>query len=178
MSAEAKGPWPHTVTYQSRWLDNDQYGHLNNSSYYLIADSTINAYLVNSCGIQPFIHPSSSSPHSPTTSNVSSSLSSTGGKDVKDVVGLVISNSCRYFAACSFPAPLKVGLRVVKLGKSSVTYQVSIREEKAEETAALITTTHVFVDRVSRRPVPMPPPLKGGLQKLLIEQQEETRSKL
>lgn len=97
---------------------------------------------------------------------------------MKEVVGLVISNSCRYFASCSFPSSLKVGLRVVKLGKSSVTYQVSIGEERAGETAALITSTHVFVDRVSRRPVPMPAPLKDGLEKLLVEQEEDTRSKL
>ncbi|SPO20511.1 related to thioesterase [Ustilago trichophora] len=176
--AEAKGPWPHTVTYQTRWLDNDQYGHLNNSSYYLIADSIINAYLIDRCGIQPFIHPSSSSSSTSTTTSSAPS----GEKDVKEVVGLVISNSCRYFASCSFPSPLKVGLRVVKLGRSSVTYQVSIGEEaakKAEETAALITSTHVFVDRVTRRPVSMPTKLKDPLAKLLVDvDSQESRSKL
>lgn len=164
--SEAAGPWPHTVTYQTRWLDNDQYGHLNNSSYYLIADSIINAYLVNQCGIQPFIDPSSSQ-----SSKSAASPASSTEKNVKDVVGLVVSNSCRYFASCSFPHPLRVGLRVIKLGKSSVTYQVSIAEESQKEAAALITSTHVFVDRVTRRPVTMPPPLKIPLEKLLIQTQ-------
>ncbi|KAJ9476346.1 Thioesterase [Pseudozyma hubeiensis] len=167
--SEAKGPWPHTVTYQTRWLDNDQYGHLNNSSYYLVADSIINAYLVNACGIQPFIQPSSSTTSTPAASPASE-------KDVSSIVGLVISNSCRYYASCSFPTPLKVGLRVVKLGKSSVTYQVSISEE-GKEVAALITSTHVFVDRHSRKPVAMPGRLREPLSKILVES-EQTRSKL
>ncbi|CDS00529.1 uncharacterized protein SPSC_02078 [Sporisorium scitamineum] len=168
--AEAKGPWPHTTTYQTRWLDNDQYGHLNNSSYYLVADSIINAFLVNECGIQPFIQPSS------TTAPLPSSASPSSEKDVSEIVGLVISNSCRYYASCTFPRPLKVGLRVVKLGKSSVTYQVWIGEEGVGEVAALITSTHVFVDRVSRRPVAMPGRLKGPLSTLLVE--EGLQSKL
>ena len=156
-----------------------RYGHLNNSSYYLIADSIINAYLIDKCGIQPFLHPSASSAIPVTTT--SSSTATASEKDVKEVVGLVISNSCRYFASCSFPAPLRVGLRVVKLGKSSVTYQVSIGEEDAkEETAALITSTHVFVDRITRRPVTMPARLKDPLARLLVqvEEQQDSRSKL
>ncbi|CBQ68237.1 conserved hypothetical protein [Sporisorium reilianum SRZ2] len=166
--AEAKGAWPHTTSYQTRWLDNDQYGHLNNSAYYLVADSVINAYLVNQCGIQPFLPPTSS-PTSTSTPN--------SEKSVAEIVGLVISNACRYYASCSFPHPLRVGLRVVKLGKSSVTYQVSIGEERADEVAALITSTHVFVDRVSRRPVKMPGRLRGPLAALLVEQ-EGARAKL
>lgn len=93
---------------------------------------------------------------------------------MRDIVGLVISNSCRYFASCSFPTPLRVGLRVVKLGKSSVTYQVSIAEERAE-VAALITSTHVFVDRYTRRPVTMPGSVRGPLGKLLVEQSAESK---
>ncbi|TKY91046.1 hypothetical protein EX895_001045 [Sporisorium graminicola] len=168
--AEAKGPWPHTTTYQTRWLDNDQYGHLNNSTYYLVADSIINAFLVNECGIQPFVHASSSAP--------SSCPSTPSEKSVSEIVGLVISNSCRYYASCSFPQPLTVGLRVVTLGKSSVTYQVSIAESRAEgrEVAAVITSTHVFVDRVTRRPVQMPRRLREPLSRLLVL--EEARSKL
>jgi len=148
-----------------------RYGHLNNSSYYLIADSIINGYLVNHCGIQPFIHPSFTPVSGP------SSLSPPAEKDAQDVVGLVISNSCRYFASCSFPAPLEVRLRVVKLGKSSVTYQVSIAEEQSGsagegrtgDVAALITSTHVFVDRHTRRPESMPPQVRAALEKVSVQ---------
>ncbi|SNX84212.1 related to thioesterase [Melanopsichium pennsylvanicum] len=181
---EAKDAWPHTVTYQTRWLDNDQYGHLNNSSYYLIADSIINAYLINSCGIQPFIH---SSPSTVTSSSSSSPNSSSSkikeDKIASQVVGLVISNSCRYYASCSFPNPLTVALRLIKLGKSSVTYQVSIAEQGKLTSAALITSTHVFVNRVSRRPVTIPNITRDGLAKLVVDldQQQDAdnaRSKL
>lgn len=148
-----------------------RYGHLNNSSYYLIADSIINAYLVERCGIQPFLQPHSHS-HSTSSSSSTSSAAHSGEKGAHEIVGVVISNSCRYFASCSFPSPLMVRLRVVKLGKSSVTYQVSISEAKHGEqersTAALITSTHVFVDRVTRRPVTMPAPVKDSLHKILV----------
>ncbi|EST06735.1 hypothetical protein PSEUBRA_004658 [Kalmanozyma brasiliensis GHG001] len=189
--AEAQGVWPHKVTYQTRWLDNDQYGHLNNSSYYLIADSIINAYLVNACGIQPFIYPSATS-----SPSVPPSASSTGATsaptipakpptptspapqsndvDAASIVGLVISNSCRYFASASFPAPLDVGMRVIKLGTSSVTYQASIGEQGGQ-TAAVITSTHVFVDRHTRRPVKMPKAVREPLAKLLVELPKESK---
>ncbi|SPO42343.1 related to thioesterase [Moesziomyces antarcticus] len=178
---DSSGAWPHVTTYQTRWLDNDQYGHLNNSAYYLVADSVINAFLIEKCGIQPFIHPTDPAP---------ASASSTDEKQSRDVVGLVISNSCRYFASCSFPAPLRVGLRVVKLGTSSVTYQVSISEhgqhgqhgeqgeQGAQQAAALITSTHVFVDRITRRPATMPKQLRAPLEGLLVKIAEEEKAKL
>lgn len=150
-----------------------RYGHLNNSAYYLVADSVINAFLIEKCGIQPFIHPGDSAP-----------APSTDKKQSRDVVGLVISNSCRYFASCSFPAPLRVGLRVVKLGTSSVTYQVSISEygqhgvHDAQQAAALITSTHVFVDRITRRPATMPKQLRVPLEGLLVKIAGSEKAKL
>lgn len=166
--SQPEGAWPYAVTYQTRWLDNDQYGHLNNSSYYLIADSIINAYLISACGLEPYIHASSSAHRAP---------SSDSEKPRAHIVGLVITNSCRYFASCSFPSPLTVALRVVKLGNSSVTYQVSIREQNATQTAALITSTHVFVDRHTRTPVTIPKSFRVPLSTLFVDT-EEPRSKL
>ena len=87
------------------------------------------------------------------------------------MIGLVISSSARYYAPTSFPATLKVGLRVLRLGTSSVTYQVGIHhDDAAAASAAAVVTeaTHVFVDRHSRRPVKaMPALLRDGLERLL-----------
>ncbi|PWY97422.1 hypothetical protein BCV70DRAFT_239524 [Testicularia cyperi] len=218
--------WPHTTTYQTRWLDNDQYGHLNNSVYYLIADSVINAYLVQQCGLRPYLQPgrpSFSSSRADVESQNSKDGSANGnGSGDADVVALMISNSCTYFSSCAFPEPLLVGLRVTKLGTSSVRYQVAIRphphhppiqgvssprpppqpqpqpqpsstststltstststlgeiekeaEDEAEDAgekqwAAVIDATHVFVDRHSRRPKPIPSSIRTRLLQILV----------
>ncbi|KAF2240135.1 Thioesterase/thiol ester dehydrase-isomerase [Viridothelium virens] len=129
------------LDHRTRWIDNDMYDHMNNSVYYFLFDSVVNAYLIKSCGLHP-----------PTS----------------DLIGLVVHSHCDYFAPVGFPAVIELGLRVVKLGKSSVTYEIGVFEKDQEEVKAVGEFVHVFVDRHTRRPRAdgMGTQLKKGLQVL------------
>ncbi|PWN50596.1 hypothetical protein IE53DRAFT_87714 [Violaceomyces palustris] len=167
-----EGPWAFEMDLASRWLDNDQYGHINNSVYYLLHDTIVNLYLAERCGIKAFVH-------DPPTHG-----SSPGGGVVQnesDLIGLVVSSSANYFAPTSFPCKLRLKLRVVHLGSSSVRYECGIFEvpvvvagggeqQEVERQANVVTqTTHVFVHRYTRRPVKlMPERLRSGLQHLIV----------
>ncbi|CAO1633913.1 unnamed protein product [Sympodiomycopsis kandeliae] len=158
--------FPYWIDVQTRWSDNDQYGHVNNVVYYNAADAAINAFLIEKCGLEPFQH--------------SGSLSLSNSKELssKDVLGLMISTSAIYFAPASFPSILRVGLRVIKLGSSSVLFELGIFEKQLNSTerelplaAALTRATHVYVDRVNRRPVkPMPKEISDGLKGLIVNE--------
>ncbi|EPQ50329.1 Thioesterase/thiol ester dehydrase-isomerase [Gloeophyllum trabeum ATCC 11539] len=128
------------LPYRTRWSDNDQYAHVNNAVYYLFFDSIVNAYLIEHCGLAP--------PHS-------------------DLIGLVVSSHCQYFRPLSYPQVLDLALRVNKLGKSSVTYEVGVFEEGKDKPAAVGGYTHVFVDNKSRKPAALDEKTRHGLQKLL-----------
>lgn len=185
--------FPFYMDVQTRWLDNDQYGHLNNSTYYLITDTITNTYLIDHCGIEPFQHPKDQ----PQLSREAPAERPEPSEELKrptseSVIGLVISSSGDFYAPTSFPNLLRIGLRVIHLGNSSVTYEVGIFEIPANDPArrssslsshadkytlpkdalaAVITRkTHVFVDRQNRKPVkPMPLQLQHGLSKLKID---------
>ncbi|WP_421706028.1 acyl-CoA thioesterase [Alloalcanivorax xenomutans] len=122
----------------TRWSDNDLYGHVNNVTYYSYFDSTINRYLIEQGGLD--IHQG-------------------------DVIAYVVSSGCEYFEAAAYPDSLAVGMRVDKLGNSSVRYGLAVFG--AEGAAkALGHVVHVFVNRESGRPVPIPEPLRKALEKL------------
>jgi acyl-CoA thioester hydrolase len=123
----------------TRWMDNDMYGHVNNVVYYSWFDTVVNAHLIEQGALD--IH---------------------GG----DTIGLVIETQCNYFAPLAFPEPVEAGLRVAKLGESSVRYEVGLFAAGAPETAARGHFIHVYVDRASRRPVPLPARLRSVLEKL------------
>ena len=122
--------------------DNDMYHHMNNSVYSFIIDSIVNAYLIEKCGLDP---PSSKQ------------------------VGLVVSSYCDYFGSVAYPLVLDLGLRAVKLGKSSVKYEVGVFEQGQEDVRAVGGSTHVFVEQKSRRPGKdgMEPETRKGLTELL-----------
>ncbi len=126
-------------TIATRWMDNDAYGHVNNVVYYSWFDTAVNAYLIES-----------------------------GVLDIQqgDTIGLVIETQCNYFASLTFPEPVNVGIRVARLGTSSVRYEVGIFGA-SDLTAAKGHFVHVYVDKVTRRPVPLPVPLKTVLETLL-----------
>lgn len=126
---------------QTRWADNDLYGHVNNVAYYAYFDTAVNAFLIDQ-----------------------------GVLDLKagPVIGLVVETGCAYFAPLSFPDALETGLRVARLGTSSVTYQLGIFKQGGWEAAAQGHFVHVYVDRASRRPVPLPAPLRAVLEPLLV----------
>lgn len=123
----------------TRWADNDVYGHVNNVVYYGWFDTAVNAHLIESGALD--IH--------------------AGG-----VIGLVVETQCHYFEPLSFPQTVWAGLRVAHLGTSSVRYEVGLFADGADRTAAHGHFVHVYVDRASRRPVPLPDPLKKTLETL------------
>jgi acyl-CoA thioester hydrolase len=154
------------------------YGHLNNSIYAFLFDSVINTYLITHCGLNPSNSPSLSADGPPKTTQI----------------GLVVSSYCDYFASVSFPDVLDLCLRVSKLGKSSVTYEVGVfrrrpgrkevvgKEVDDEEEAVKVVGgfTHVFVEREGMRPAPgskgMDPGIRKGLEALIMDRRGEERT--
>lgn len=124
----------------TRWADNDVYGHVNNVVYYSWFDTAVNAYLIERGALD--IHAGA-------------------------VIGLVIETQCNYFAPLAFPQTVEAGLRVAHLGNSSVRYEVGLFAQGQETAAACGHFVHVYVDRETRRPVPLPAPLKKTLETLL-----------
>lgn len=123
----------------TRWMDNDVYGHVNNVVYYSWFDTAVNAYLIER-----------------------------GALDIHQgpVIGLVIETQCNYFAPLAFPQTVEAGLRVAHLGTSSVRYEVGLFAQGAELAAACGHFVHVYVDRETRRPAPLPEVLKTTLEAL------------
>lgn len=123
----------------TRWMDNDAYGHVNNVVYYSWFDTAVNAYLIERGVLD--IH--------------------TG-----ETIGLVIETQCNYFASLAFPQNVEAGLRVAHMGTSSVRYEVGLFAQGEPLTAAKGHFVHVYVDSKTRRPVPLPAPLKAVLEQL------------
>ena len=123
----------------TRWSDNDIYGHVNNVVYYSWFDTAVNAHLIEQGALD--IH---------------------GG----EVIGLVIETQCNYFAPLAFPQTVWAGLRVAHLGSSSVRYEVGLFADGEETAAACGHFVHVYVNRETRRPVPLPDLLKNTLETL------------
>lgn len=117
------------VPLSTRWMDNDVYGHLNNVVYYSLFDSAVNGVLV-----------------------------AAGALDLQrgEAIGLVVETQCSYFEPLAFPQPVEAGLRVAHVGASSVRWEVGIFAAGGALTAARGRFVHVWVDRGSRRPVPLP----------------------
>ena len=126
-------------TITTRWMDNDQYGHVNNVVYYSWFDTAVNAHLIEQ-GV----------------------LDTENGT----VIGFVIETQCQYFAPLAFPQNVEAGIRVAHIGSSSVRYEVGLFAEGAPETAAKGHFIHVYVDRATQRPVPLPTALKSVLEQL------------
>jgi acyl-CoA thioester hydrolase len=136
----ARDEYVHQRTIPTRWHDNDVYGHVNNVEYYAFFDTVINAWLIEE-----------------------------GGLDIHDgqVIGLCAESHCQFHAAFAFPEPVEAWLRVGKLGRTSVRYEVGLFREGAEEPAGSGWFVHVFVDRDTRRPAEIPPPLRAALERLI-----------
>ena len=131
-----RGAYPHFLPITTRWMDNDAYGHVNNVVYYSFFDTVVNRFLIDS-GAMDF----------------------TAGP----VIGLVVETGCHYFAPVSYPETVHAGLRVAHLGNSSVRYEVGIFRDDDPLTAARGHFVHVYVDRVTRRPVRLPEAMRALL---------------
>jgi len=123
--------------FATRWRDNDQYGHLNNVVYYEAMDTAVNAWMIAEGGLDPAASPA---------------------------IALVVASSCDYRASASFPEPLEVGIAVERLGTTSITWALGILRPGEEEPVAVGRFVHVFVDAVTRRPVPVPPAVRAAVQ--------------
>ena len=124
----------------TRWTDNDMFGHLNNAVYYAMFDTAINAWVDTTLGIDPMTAP---------------------------WLGVVAESGCRYFAELQYPDPLTVGLAVTRLGTSSVTYRTALfraDDDVTKPVAAVGHWVHVYVDRETRRPVPVPDAIRTLLE--------------
>jgi acyl-CoA thioester hydrolase len=140
-STESRARYPHCLTIPTRWLDNDVYGHVNNTLYYSFFDTVINRYLVLE-----------------------------GGLDIArgSTIGLCVESRCRYRSPISFPDDVDAGLRVAKLGTSSVIYEVGIFSRGDDMTSAEGTFVHVFVDRESRKSTPIPERIRAALVRIAV----------
>jgi acyl-CoA thioester hydrolase len=133
--------YPHFLEIQTRWMDNDVYGHVNNVVYYAYFDTVINRYLIDR-----------------------------GGLDIHDgrVVGYAVETACRFLKPVAFPEAIEAGLRVARLGTSSVRYEIALFRRGEDTAAALGSFVHVFVDRAGDgRPTPIPPAIRACLERLL-----------
>lgn len=124
-------------TITTRWMDNDIYGHMNNVVHYSLFDTAVNGWLI--------------------------------GEDVLDIhggdqIGLVVETGCRYFAEMAFPDVVTAGIRVARLGSSSVRYEVGLFRNDEESAAAEGFFVHVYVDRATRRPRPLDGRLRAALE--------------
>lgn len=136
------GDYRHTREIATRWMDNDAYGHMNNVVHYSLFDTVVNGYLIER-----------------------------GVLDVAKgpVIGLVVETGCHYFAPLGFPRPVTGALRVARLGRSSVRYEVALFGDPAVDAAAQGHFVHVYVERESQRPVAqLPERLRHALEPLLV----------
>ncbi len=146
MNAEqpTRADFPHVLSIQTRWNDNDVYGHVNNVVYYAYFDTVINRWLIGEGGLDP---------------------------GTSDSIGLCVESQCRYLAPAAYPDELVAGLRVTKIGRSSVRYEVGIFRAQTGGSDVLLALgyfVHVFVDRAERRPTPIPERIRAALERLLV----------
>jgi len=136
---QLRSEWRHFLEIQTRWEDNDVYGHVNNAVYYSWFDTAVNNWLIHK-----------------------------GLLDLErsPVVSLVVETGCSYFESVTYPEPIDIGLRADRIGTSSVTYSLGVFRKGSDLAAAVGRFVHVSVDRETRRPVPMPEALRLALREL------------
>lgn len=143
----ARADFPHIDPITTRWADNDAYGHVNNVVYYQWFDTVVNRWLIERGLLD---------------------LHGTGP------ICLVVETSCRYHAEAAFPQRLEAGLRVARVGNSSVTYEIAVFRQGEPLALADGRFVHVCVDRATRRPVPLPAALREALSSLSPKNENET----
>ncbi len=139
---ETRDRYRHLSTIDTRWMDNDAYGHVNNVVYYSFFDTVVNRWLIER-GVL----------------NIATS----------PAIGLVIETQCRYFASITFPDRVTAGLRVAHIGTSSVRYEIGLFRNEDTEPAAVGHFVHVYVDRTSRKSTPIPAAIREALTTLHTE---------
>lgn len=138
---DTREAYRHYQQIPTRWMDNDVYGHVNNVVYYSYFDTVVNQYLIEQ-----------------------------GVLDIarSTVIGLVVETQCEYFASIAFPDVVHAGLRVAKLGNSSVRYEIGLFRNEERNAAAQGHFVHVYVDRATRRSTPLPADFRAALEKIAL----------
>ena len=124
-----RSAFAHFLAIPTRWMDNDVYGHVNNVVYYSYFDTAVNQFLIERGVLD--IHKG-------------------------EVVGFVVDSGCAYFSSISFPDTIHAGIRVAKLGNSSVRYEIALYRNDDALPCAAGHFVHVYVERSSNRSVPIP----------------------
>ena len=134
-----------TFPIQTRWSDNDMYGHVNNVMYYSFFDTAANALLIQKAGFH-----------------------------LKDspIIGLVVNSSCNFMQELSYPEMIEVGVSIAKIGNSSLTYDLAIFKQGQNDAAAQGHFVHVFVDRQTRKSTPIPTEMRDALNHYLTPKTE------
>ncbi len=138
-TSQPRSAYRRFVALGTRWLDNDAYGHVNNAVYYGFFDTAVNGVMIEA-----------------------------GALDIERgaVIGLVVESHCNYFAPLAFPEPIEAGIRVARVGDTSLRWEIGIFAVGAAESAARGHFVHVYVDRATRRPVPLPTGLRALAEEL------------
>ena len=136
---ENRNAYRHFQSIPTRWMDNDVYGHVNNVVYYSYFDTVVNQYLIEQHVL-----------------NIEASK----------VIGLVVETQCQYFASITFPDVVHAGLRVAKLGNSSVRYEIGLFRNDEQAASAQGYFIHVYVDRATRRAISLPADMRAALEKI------------
>ena len=142
MSDNKRSDYSYYTDITTRWMDNDIYGHVNNVVYYSYFDSVANKYLIEEGGLN--IHAAS-------------------------IVGFVVASSCQYKSPIAYPDLIDAGLRVNRLGNSSVEYGIGIFKKGAANASGMGIFTHVFVDRSTDKSSPIPSEIRSALEAILIK---------
>ncbi len=136
-----RADYPHARPVTTRWMDNDAYGHVNNVVYYSYFDTVVNEWLIRE-----------------------------GLLDVEkgEIIGLVVETGCHYFEPLTYPETVTAAMRVAHVGNSSVRYEIALFGEGRESAAAQGHFVHVYVDRDTRRPTPLPEEWRRRLASLMV----------
>jgi acyl-CoA thioester hydrolase len=134
-----RADFPHFLEITTRWMDNDVYGHVNNVVYYSFFDTVVNRYLIDNKAL-----------------------------DFRDgqVIGLVVETACNYFKPVAYPDRITAALAVEHLGTSSVRYRLAVFSNDDQDAAAQGHFVHVYVERATNKPVPLPDPLRKVLERI------------
>ena len=136
----ARADYRHFLAIPTRWMDNDFYGHVNNVTYYSYFDTAVNEHLIRAGGLDIARDP---------------------------VIGIVVETACTFHRSLAFPETIDAGLRVTRLGGSSVVYGIGLFRQGEDEPAATGRFVHVWVDRATQRPAGVPPRIRAALVPLL-----------
>lgn len=139
LAVEARSAYPSFLAIPTRWMDNDTYGHVNNVTYYSYFDTVVNEHLIRAAGLDI---------------------------RVGDSIGIVVETACRFHKPLSFPEIIDAGLRVARIGHSSVTYEIALFRSGDDDAAATGRFVHVWVDRARRRPIAVPARIRAALEPL------------